>query len=624
MPRFSLLIAFVCTCAVVAPPAARAETGDVLVRFKATADTRDRDDARDAAGVEHEESLPVPGLERVGTRRGVSAARAAEALERDPAVLYAEPDARLTSALHVDDSLFVFQWGLQRIHAPAAWDVTVGSSSVRVAVLDSGVDLDHPDLATNLAAGYDFVDHDPFPYDGDAEGHGTHVAGIIGAVSDNRLGVAGLNWHVAMVPMRILDDTGHGVVSSEVEAIAAAVSGGARVVNMSYTGHDFSTAEYDAIKAARDTLFVAAAGNGSADNDRNPSYPCAYELPNVLCVTASSFIDMLPAWANVGARSVDLAAPGESIYSTLPHGLWGYMDGTSMAAPYVTGAAALLLAKAPTARPEDLSAALRGTADPVPAFAGRTTTGGRLNVAAALNAIVATPKPPDPEPTPTPTVDPSPTPPPGDDPVVDPWTPGTPSALAQPAQLAVRRATVEHGRLRVLAGMTKLAANAGNIGLTFRANGNTTRLQVRVAAGGKIDVVYQLPNSRHVEGGMLTLTWAGTSTVRPATVQVRAAKRRAALRHATTTLRAGVITATGTISTAARGRVGLSLEYVDGAQVRTAQFSARIAKGRWKLSAPVPPAARAGGFLTTRFAGDAGAKGGALRGEQDVRQLIGS
>jgi hypothetical protein len=535
---------------------------------------------------------------------------------------------RSVDGLVVDDPLFGRQWGFAQIHAPQAWAATMGSASVRVAVLDTGVDLEHPDLAPNLAAGYDYVDHDPFPYDESEDGHGTHIAGVIGAVADNGVGVAGLNWQAQMVPMRTFDADGNGDVSAGVEAIVTAVSGGARVVNLSFSGSEFSDAEYDAINAAPTTLFVASAGNRGLNVDRAPAYPCAYDLPNVLCVTASGYGDSLPTWASFGAHAVDIAAPGVDIYSTLPNRSWGFRSGVSMAVPHVTGAAALLLTERPGAYPADLVAALLDSATPAPAFTGRTVSSGRLDVAGAMRALEENKTPSGPRPEPTPVVTPTPTPTatpspqersPSDQPTKP--TERFDAGAGEPAKLKVRRASVKHGLLDVTAEITRRAT--GTVGVSFTAKGRTTRVRARIGEGGKIHFVYQLPKAGLVDGGLLTLTWEGSRTVRPATVRLRAADRPAGLRRGAISLRAGVMTVAGTISPTARGVVRLQLEYVDAGQVRTATYAARIVNGRWTLTSPVPAAARTGGYLTIQYTGLADAPGGPLRGEQDAKQLTG-
>ncbi len=269
------------------------------------------------------------------------------------------------------------------------------------------------------------------------------------------------------------------------------------------------------IAAAEDTLFVAAAGNDYGDNDITPRYPCAYDLPNVLCVTASDFIGERPSWANIGARSVDVAAPGVSIISTIPGGGWGPLTGTSMAAPHVSGAAALMLAHEPQARPQDLKDAILATAVPLPAFDALTVSGGRLDVAAAMRSVRATPKPPKPPATETPA--PVPT-----DPVPTSPAPEKRATVRVSAQLKVRRARVLSGRLDVLAAITRRAA--GSVSVTFRSHGKTTRLRARIAQG-RIRVSHRLPRAQRTGSGIMTLTWAGSSTVRAAGVRLRTPKR---------------------------------------------------------------------------------------------------
>ena len=200
------------------------------------------------------------------------------------------------------------------------------------------------------------------------------------------------------MPLRVLGDDGSGYVSDVVTAYAYAASSGARVVNASLGGGSYSRAEHDAIAAAPNTLFVVAAGNDGADDDATPEYPCDYDLANVVCVAASDHDDTLASFSNYGTTNVDLAAPGVDIASTWPGGRYALLDGTSMATPHVTGAAALVLAHDGTLGVAGLRAALLSSVHPVAALAGRVATGGRLDVAAALSAPPAPPAPPPPAP----------------------------------------------------------------------------------------------------------------------------------------------------------------------------------------------------------------------------------
>ena len=291
---------------------------------------------------------------------------------------------------------------------------------------------------------------------------------------------------------------------------------------------------------------MAAAGNEGADVDTAPAYPCAYELPNVLCVTASDRADERPSFANVGARSVDLAAPGVGITGPLPGGNWGYASGTSFAAPHAAGAAALLLAWAPTARPAVLIAALIGSTVPAPAFSGATVSGGRLDVSAALDAVRATPWPDPPTPKPRPI--PTPAPPPA--PTVPP-SPTTPATGAIRAELKLRRAAEGTDGSNVLALITRRARGA--VEVTYRARGHLLRLRASIRAG-RVRIDRRLPRAlRGGDGGIVTLRWARGAGVRPASLRLRAAAQPAHLRRDRATLRDGRLRVTGRISPRAHG-----------------------------------------------------------------------
>ncbi len=618
VPRSTLAVLLACACALVAGAPARADEGDVLVRFKPGVAAASRAEARRRADVRREASLAVAALERVDPEPGVSARAAADALARDADVLYAEPDRTRSAAMRADDPLIAYQWGLARIDVPDAWDVTTGSRDVLVAVVDSGVDLEHPDLTPNLVGGWDYVDGDALPDDESDVGHGTHVAGTIGARGDDGVGVSGVAWSMRLMPLRILDRAGNGSVSDEIDAFARAAASGARVVNASFGGAGFSQAERDAIAAATGVLFVAAAGNDGADDDAAPVYPCAYDLPNVICVTASDRDDGRPGYANVGARSVDLAAPGDHIASTLPGGRWGWLSGTSMAAPHVAGAAALLLSHEPRARPADLVAALDGTAAPLTAFAGRTVSGGRLDAAAALAAVRATtapavaaapargrPAPPAAATWPAPGVTAiGPAPHPADPPA--------------PAKLKVRRAAVRRGRLDVLAEITRRAS--GPVQVVFRSHGRTARFAEPIR-DGRVRFTRHLAGRQRRGSGIVSLRWRGDAAVRAASVRLRAADQPARLRVGEAAVRRGQLVADGTVSPRARGLVHLRLAYPATGALQVASFSARIDRGRWHLTARLPPAAGEGSYLTVQFTGYRRARGGAMRGEQDARQI---
>jgi subtilisin family serine protease/subtilisin-like proprotein convertase family protein len=348
---------------------------------------------------------------------GASVADALRLFRSHPLVAYAEPDYTLRLALTPDDPDFAELWGLDNtgqtfgtpdadIDAPEAWDLTTGSSATIIAVIDTGIDYRHPDLAANMwvnagevagdgldndgngfvddVHGYDFINEDGNPLDD--QGHGTHVAGTIGAVGNNGLGIAGINWNVRLMALKFLGADGSGSTSDAIRALNYAVEMGAHISNNSYGDTDFSTAFRDAIAGAGAAghVFVAAAGNSGTNNDASPFYPAAYDASNLISVAATNDNDQLASFSNYGATTVDLAAPGVDIYSTQPNN--GYMtaSGTSMASPHVAGAAGLVHSLHPDWSATQIVDQILGTVDYLPALEQRTLTAGRLNAARAV------------------------------------------------------------------------------------------------------------------------------------------------------------------------------------------------------------------------------------------------
>ncbi len=376
------------------PPGTSVVPHRVLVRFRAGTETATRVAARaDVEATVASAYHLVPRLELLRLPPGQSVASAVAALSRDPRVEYAVPDLVVQEAAIPSDPLYSSQWALQAIGAPAAWDQTTGSANVTVAVLDSGVDLSHPDLAANLVPGWNFVNNTSDP--SDDFGHGTHVAGIIGAVGGNGVGVAGINWHVSIMPLKICDAGGSCSLDEEVSALQYAVDHGAKIANASFGGnYGGYQPEEDAIAAAgqKGLLYVAAAGNAAYDNDLMPFYPASYPLDNIISVAATTSSQGLASFSDYGFTSVQTAAPGQDILSTMltsgplsnPSG-YGTLSGTSMAAPEVTGAAALLWAEHPDWTMQQIRMRLLTTASPLASLTGKVADCGQLNVAAATD-----------------------------------------------------------------------------------------------------------------------------------------------------------------------------------------------------------------------------------------------
>lgn len=343
------------------------------------------------------------------------------ALAARPDVLYAEPNYIVRKVGVPNDTYYGSLWGMSKISAPAAWSTTVGSTGVVVGVVDTGIDYTHPDLAANVwsapsdftvtiggvtipcpegTRGFNAITNACDPKDD--ESHGTHVSGTIGAVGNNSLGVAGVNWNTRIMGLKFLDANGSGYTSDAVEAIEFAIqakqrfgaAANVRVLSNSWGGGGFSQTLANEIIRANENgiLFVAAAGNNGRSNDSTAFYPANYNIANVVAVAATDSADKLASWSNYGATTVDLAAPGVSILSTIRAGGYAYYSGTSMATPHVSGAAALILsAPACTAlNTAGVKAAILNNVDQVAALAGKTATNGRLNVNRAIQSCAAT------------------------------------------------------------------------------------------------------------------------------------------------------------------------------------------------------------------------------------------
>ncbi|HZR79855.1 MAG TPA: S8 family peptidase [Candidatus Binatia bacterium] len=411
-----------------------AVANEVIVRFKPNA-------ARSArAEVERAEHIDL--ATPIGDGRALllrSRSRSASTLVRNLArrhdVLYVEPNYVAQVQSVPDDPHFASLWAMQNIgqvvnnhpgladadiDATLAWDVTTGSRSSVVAVIDSGIDYRHPDLAANVwssprdftvtiggspitcpagSHGFNAITRACDPMDDN--NHGTHVSGTIGAVGNDGFGIVGVNWTAAIMGIKFIDAGGQGTTADAIDAIEFAIQArqvlgrdaNVRVLSNSWILTGPSQALLDAILEAdrNEMLFVVAAGNFGTDNDVTPLYPQSYATPNMISVAATSARDLLWGFSNVGPNTVHLGAPGVDVVSTTRNGGYAFQNGTSMAAPHVSGTAALMLAVDETLPVDELTVGILGGVDPLPDLQGLTVTGGRLNADHAVRSVVPRP-----------------------------------------------------------------------------------------------------------------------------------------------------------------------------------------------------------------------------------------
>ena len=352
--------------------------------------------------------------------------------QRSGLVEYAEPDYQVQALLAPNDFRYNdgSLWGLHNtgafggtpgadISAQDAWDIQNTANNIIVAVIDTGVRATHEDLAANLWVNPGEIPGNGIDDDGngyvddvhginalnntgdpnDDHGHGTHVSGTIGAAGGNSVGVVGVCWNVQLMECKFLDSTGNGFISDAIKCMDYARSKGAKVVNASWGSPSFtSTALHDAIDSLRQAgiIFVAAAGNSAGNNDVSPLYPASYELDNIISVAATTRTDELAFFSNYGATAVDLGAPGAAIFSCWngSDSDYRYNDGTSMAAPHVAGACALLMAHFPNDNYQQIMNRILSNVDPLPSLAGKCRAGGRLNLQKALSGGSPAPQKP--------------------------------------------------------------------------------------------------------------------------------------------------------------------------------------------------------------------------------------
>jgi len=414
-------------------PGAKYEPGQLLVRFVHKENGKSRSASEKVeilnsagGGTIHKNFRIVPELTVVELSKGLSVEKALKKFNKRKDVLYAEPNYEVkVTATEPNDTRFDELWGMHNtgqtggdpnadIDAPEAWDTRTSAGDIIVAVIDTGVDYNHEDLAGNIwvntgetagngldddgngyvddVYGYDFYNDDGDPMDD--YGHGTHCSGTIGGVGNNGVGVAGVCWNVKIMALKFLDSTGHGWTNDAVDSVEYSVLMGAKLSSNSWGGYTYSQALKDAIVAASEAgvMFVAAAGNEGVNTDITPSYPAGFDCGSIISVLATDDEDNRsyhpPNWeSNYGLTSVDLGAPGSSILSCQLGGGYHVKSGTSMATPHVAGGCALLWAELGTSSflYSDVKWFLLFATDAVSDLAGECVTEGRLNIYNALS-----------------------------------------------------------------------------------------------------------------------------------------------------------------------------------------------------------------------------------------------
>lgn len=406
---------------------AEAVEGEVLLKYRDGGLRANRAALEAAVDADTVDALDRRGTRRMRSRR-LRTTELIDMLSSDPDIEYVEPNYVIRALVkYPNDPFFTSLWALYNtgtnvvgggggagfdIDARTAWSTTTGGRTSVVAILDTGIDYDHVDLKANMWSapaaftvtiggvtvtcaagthGFNAVTRNCDPMDDHF--HGTHAAGVIGAVGNNGIGVTGVNWTTSMMAVKILGSSGSGTVADAVAGLEFVVQAKAafpananiRVLSNSWASSASSVSLVNAIKAANDSdmLFVAAAGNNGSNNDVVPVYPASYGTPNIISVAASTNWDELASFSNYGAASVDIAAPGQAILSTVPGNAYAVANGTSMATPYVSGAAMLALTTCQVST-QQLRYLLLHSVYPQPTYSGVTTSGGRLYLSSAL------------------------------------------------------------------------------------------------------------------------------------------------------------------------------------------------------------------------------------------------
>ncbi len=491
---------------------------EVIVERKAGLTAAEQATLRAQAGVSYVGPGPLPNTE-IDRAPADRLAAVVATLARDHQVQYAEPNGEVHATSTPNDPYFGLQWGLSNagqsvlgtsgtpgddIGATSAWAHSTGAG-VTVAVVDTGVDLTAPDLAGQTVAGQSFlggIQGTPTP---DQNGHGTFVSGIIGAIQSNGVGVTGVAPGAKVMPLQALDANGNGNVSDVAAAFNYAGQNGVRIVNASLGGAATSQTLEHAIADNPNTLYVVAAGNNATNNDdpSTPSYPCDLPEANLICVGATDQNDRLASFTNYGAANVDLFAPGVNIASTWTGGRYVYASGTSMATPMVSGALALMLARNPSLTAAQLKAALLASVNPVPRLAGLSVTGGVLDAATAVAAVIP-PGTPAPPPAPSPSAGTG-APAPAPVAVTQPMQPSQPGAVTL-TRVAVRSGSGGPGLVFTLSARSRVQISFSGPARGRLAARDVARISVSGHRGTNRYALTSLLHRRRLQRGRYALT----------------------------------------------------------------------------------------------------------------------
>ncbi len=392
----ALLMAALVSAAPQQPPLPEFKAGEVLVKFRPEVAEANAEALLQGQGGRTLAQIIRLGVRRVAVPPGRELA-IIEALSRNPNVEYAELNYLVyaTPLAPPDDPYYASgdQWNLNNtgqtggtpdadIDAPEAWEITTGTDDIIIAIVDTGVDLNHPDLNAKIVAGYDFVNNDNNAQDD--HGHGTHVAGIAAAETNNATGVAGVSWGAKIMPVKVLDRYGYGTYADVAEGILWAAEHGAKVINLSLGGSSPSNTLRNAVRTAYDDygcIIAAAAGNGYGNG---VDYPAVYT--RTIAVAATDDDDLWASFSDYGPE-VDVAAPGVDVYSTYAIDSYGYLDGTSMATPHVAGLAALVWSVNPNLTNDEVRGIIEDSADDLGTLGRDDYFGeGRINAYQALSA----------------------------------------------------------------------------------------------------------------------------------------------------------------------------------------------------------------------------------------------